>query len=121
MKSLKKYLLVSLALSFFSCASSITALKTGKGFHEPTDAGRIDILTSVPKEKYEELGVVSASRFNLDEIGKMHNAIRDKASTFGADAVIITNQGVVQRGVFTERWAEGTAIKWTKQNEEGTP
>ena len=113
---MKRYLLITLILaSMLSCISpTVVALKTGKGFHESTAAGSIDIYTAVPTEKYEELGTISASNFDISDIGKMHNALRDKASTLGANAVIITNQGQVQRGVLLLRWAEGTAIKWIK-------
>lgn len=115
---MKNYILILLFLgSLFSCASgSVVVLKTGKGFHSPTQAGVVDILTAFPQEKYEELGVVSASNFEVGDVGKMHNALRDKASTLGADAVVITNQGILpgQGLLKPTRWSEGTAIKWVK-------
>lgn len=93
---------------------SVSVLKTGKGFYQPTKSGEIDVLTTRPDNKFEELGVISANGFDVDEMGKIHNALRDKASTLGADAVVITSQGQVNDGWGVKRWAEATAIKWIK-------
>lgn len=50
----------------------------------------VDIRGTVPKEDFEELGMVSGNIFGSPETG--YNEIRNKAALIGADAVIISNQ-----------------------------
>ena len=53
-----------------------------------------------PEESYEELGVLTVTGFAPSETAKMHNAIRAKAAPLGADAVIVTDEGI-----YTDPWA----------------
>ena len=58
------------------------------------------ILKTRPEESYEELGVVSVTGFSPSQTAKMHNAIRAKSAPLGANAVIITDEGI-----YTDPWA----------------
>ena len=40
----------------------------------------------------------------------MHNAIRTKASALGANAVVLTDEGIINDGWGLKRWATGVAI-----------
>lgn len=105
---MKKLLIALVLLSLASCAS-VDITKTTKGFYNPTNPNDVEIFLTRPERPYVELGSVTASRFNLDETAKMHNAIRTKAAPLGANAVILTSQGVSAKN---ELWALGVAIQY---------
>lgn len=95
------------------CASAyVDITKTGKGYHEPTQAANVKILKTVPDEVYVELGTVTIAGFRDSDVAKMHNAIRAEAAPLGADAVIIVDEGLLPGawGGYT-RWGTGVAIK----------
>ena len=81
------------------CAS-VDITKTAKGFHDPTNPAEVMILKTRPEESYEELGVLTVTGFAPSETAKMHNAIRAKSAPLGANAVIITDEGI-----YTDPWA----------------
>jgi len=93
------------------CAS-VDITKTGSGYYSPTNPNEIEILKTRPDKKYVELGTLTVTGFSSKAVAKMHNAIRSKAAPLGADAVIITDEGVVPAGFSYERWATGVAIKY---------
>ena len=70
--------------------STVTVTKTAKGFHEPVSPAEVDVLGTVPKVDYEEIGIVNANVFGTPETA--YNEIRKKASALGANAVILNNQ-----------------------------
>ena len=108
---IRSFSILILILLLSACAS-VNITKTGKGFHEPTKPDNVGILKTVPDSKYEELGTVTVSGFDSRETAKMHNAIRAKASTLGATAVILTQEGLTPAGWGTYlRWATGVAIR----------
>lgn len=87
--------------------------KTAKGFYAPSNANDIEILKTRPERKFIELGTVTATNFDSDEVAKMHNGIRTKAAPLGANAIILTEEGLVPTGVFGhKRWATGVAIRY---------
>lgn len=93
---------------------TVEITKTGRGFHNPTDPNRVEILMTQPKRSYEELGVFQASGFTRHETAVMHNAIRTKAAELGANAALITHEGYNAGGTSTDerlRWAKGVALK----------
>lgn len=90
------------------CAS-VDVTKTAKGFYEPTNAGDIEILMTVPDRKYVELGTVSTTGWTTGDTAKMHNALRAKTAPLGADAVILTDTGRDYNGYL---WGNGVAIKF---------
>lgn len=99
----------------FGCAS-VDVTKTSEGYYEPTNAAELDILKTVPSEKYTELGTVTVTGFDSGEVAKMHNAIRAKSAALGANAVILTDEGLIPKGFGTfERWATGVAIRYEEQ------
>ena len=103
--------ILALLLLLTACAS-VDVTKTGKGFYEPTTPAEVQILKTLPDYKYVELGTVTVSGFDSKETAKMHNAIRAKASTLGATAVILTQEGLTPAGWGTYlRWATGVAIR----------
>jgi uncharacterized protein YbjQ (UPF0145 family) len=83
--------LVAVAFSvFITGCSTVTVTKTSKGFHEAVSPAEVDILGTVPKADYEEIGIVNANVFGSPETA--YNEIRKKASALGANAVILNNQ-----------------------------
>jgi hypothetical protein len=96
------------------CAT-VDITKTAKGFRNPTNPAEVMILKTRPEESYEELGVLTVTGFAPSETAKMHNAIRAKSAPLGADAVIITDEGI-----YTDPWAgpvkyaSGVAIAYKK-------
>ena len=93
------------------CAS-VDVTKTSKGFLQPTDPNNIEILKTVPSRSYEELGTVTVTGFDVEDVAKMHNAIRAKSAALGADAVILTQEGILSTTWSTKRWGIGVAIHY---------
>lgn len=115
MKMTKHILAVGAAICILSGCASVDITKTAKGFHDPTSPADVMILKTRPEKSYEELGVLTVTGFAPSETAKMHNAIRAKAAPLGADAVIITDEGI-----YTDPWAgpvkyaSGVAIAYKK-------
>ena len=117
-----KILLCSLALSIIcSCGSGptyITVTKMGSGFYEPTNPNDVRILKTIPDRKYVELGTVIVSDVPPEvpyETANMYNELKTKSAVLGADAVILTDEGVVMRGSSNNQlryWATGVAVKF---------
>ena len=101
-------------LGAVSCAT-VDITKTAKGFRNPTNPSAVMILKTRPEQSYEELGVLTVPGFAPSDTAKMHNAIRAKSAPLGADAVIITDEGI-----YTDPWAgpvkyaSGVAIAYRK-------
>ena len=93
------------------CAT-VDVTKTGKGFYDKTNPNDVDILKTRPERSYEELGTVTAAGFAPDETAKMHNAIRSKSAALGANAVILTEEGIIAGGWGPKKWATGVAIRY---------
>lgn len=96
------------AASLVGC-SIVDVTKTAKGFHDKTDANEVEILKTRPERSFEELGTVTASQFAPTDTAKMHNAIRTKSAALGANAVILTEEGILPNG---RKWATGVAIHY---------
>ncbi len=110
MKSLAKLAIATACLALGACAS-VDVTKTVKGFYQATDPNTIEILKTRPTKSYEELGTITVTGFDADETAKMHNAIRAKSGPLGANAIILTEEGLVKDGMFSyKRWATGVAI-----------
>ncbi len=102
---------LSTALVFFAlvgCAT-VDVTKTAKGFYNPTDPNEVEVLLTRPEKSYTELGTVTVRGFNASDTAEMHNAIRAKAAPLGANAVILTSQGILPSG---KMWALGVAIRY---------
>lgn len=107
---------LSATLVFFAlvgCAT-VDVTKTAKGFFNPTNPNDVEILVTRPEKSYVELGTVTVTGFKAHETAKMHNAIRAKAAPLGANAVILTSEGIIKGGWFSgkHRWATGVAIRY---------
>lgn len=102
-------LLAAFAFVLSACAS-VDVTKTAKGYYEPTNAAEVAILKTKPEGKFVELGTVTVTGFDASDVASMHNAIRTKSAPLGANAVILTDEGIIQEGWFTKRWATGVAI-----------
>jgi hypothetical protein len=103
-------------LAFAGCAS-VDVTKTAKGYFTPTKAADMEILKTKPERPYIELGTVTVTGFAPRDIAKMHNAIRTKAAPLGANAIILTDEGMVNDGWSVKRWATGAAIRWQQAGE----
>jgi hypothetical protein len=100
-------------LTLLVACANVDITKTSSGFHDPTNPNSVEILKTRPALAYEELGVLTVTGFDSSETAKMHNAIRTKASALGANAVILTEEGIVPKGFGVyERWATGVAIHY---------
>jgi hypothetical protein len=89
---------VFLAASLLVAAcATVDVTKTSSGFHDPTDPNSVEILKTRPIRSFEELGVVTAVGFASTDTAKMHNAIRAKSAALGANAVILTEEGLCQK------------------------
>lgn len=102
-------------ITMAGCAS-VNVTKTASGYFEPTNPNDVQILKTRPDKKYIELGTLSVEGYDIGEVAKMYNAIRAKAAPLGADAVIITDESVLQSGFEKQRYATGVAIKFTAEN-----
>ena len=103
-------LLAAMLLFLYGCAN-VDITKTSTGFHDRTDPNTIEILKTRPDKAYEELGTITVTGFKSSETAKMHNAIRAKAAALGANAVVLTEEGLVPKGFGAyDRWATGVAI-----------
>ena len=100
------------AALFVGCAS-VDVTKTAKGFYDKTNPNEVEILKTRPERSYEELGTVTATGFAPAETAKMHNAIRTKSAALGAQAVILTEEGMLPDGWGgIRKWATGVAIRY---------
>mgnify|MGYP001569299254 CR=1 FL=1 len=109
-----KKLLIILCITLISACASVSVTKTAEGFYSPTKASTVKILKTAPDDKYVELGTVTVSGFSSGDVAKMHNAIRNKSSALGADAVILMDEGLFPTAFGNyERWATGVAIHFT--------
>lgn len=104
---------VAIVALLVGCAT-VDVTKTGKGFHSPTQASSVEILKTRPEAKYEELGTVTVTGFDASDTAKMHNAIRAKSAALGADAVILTEAGIIREAFGSKQWATGVAIAYRK-------
>ena len=107
-----KKIILLLAIMLLNACASVDVTKTSQGFHNPTDPNLVEILKTVPKRSYEELGTITVTNFSADETAKMHNAIRAKSAPLGANAAVITDEGIIKDGWSLERWATGVAIRY---------
>ena len=97
-----------IAASLVGCAV-VDVTKTAKGTYDKSDPNEVQILKTRPERSYEELGTVTASQFNPLDTAKMHNAIRAKSAALGANAVILTEEGILPNG---KKWATGVAVRY---------
>jgi hypothetical protein len=101
-----------LMFTLASCVGTVTVVKTAKGVYPATSPSGIDILKTKPERKFEELATVDAMNFPPEGIAKMHNALRAKAAPIGANAVLITDEGLISGGWGTVRFASGVALRY---------
>ena len=108
-----RLLTLLVALPVVLGCSSVEVTKTARGYFEPTDANQVDILKTIPDRKYTELGTVTVTGFAPDATARMHNEVRTKAAPLGANAVILTEEGIIQNGLGgVTRWATGVAVRY---------
>jgi hypothetical protein len=106
---MKKIFLAAMVATFMVGCAHVDVTKTGKGFYNPTNPNDLEVLKTLPKKHYEEVGMVTAVKFDSDETAKMHNAIRAKAAPLGANAVVLTEEGFLDNG---RMWAKGVALHY---------
>jgi hypothetical protein len=114
MKSKTTIFGVIISVLILAACASVDVTKTSKGFLSPTDANAVEILKTVPTTPFEELGTVTVTGFSADEVAKMHNAVRAKSAALGANAVVLTQEGIVPGMFSSTRWATGVAIAYKK-------
>ena len=97
-----------LLMSLIGCAS-VDVTKTSKGFYNPTNPNEVEILKTRPTRSFEELGTITAVEFDVKETAVMHNEIRNKTAALGANAAILTEEGISPG---PKKWATGVAIRY---------
>ena len=108
-----RYIAAAVAVALLTGCTVVDVTKTSKGFYDKSNANEIEILKTRPERSYEELGTVTASGFAPTDTAKMHNAIRTKSAALGANAVILTEEGIIPGGWGGGRkWATGVAIRY---------
>lgn len=113
MKSITRTLALITSIALLSGCAVVDVTKTAKGFYNPTNPNDVQILKTVPQQKYIELGTVAVNGFQVSDTAKMHNAIRAKAAPLGANAVILTTDGMIPGAYGTATiWATGVAIRF---------
>ena len=113
MKNTPILALLLLAIAFFTGCAPVDVTKTAAGYNSPTDPNRVEILKTRPERSYTELGTVTVTGFSSRDVAKMHNAVRAKAAPLGANAVVLTDEGMVPAGFGTYQiWAAGVAIHY---------
>jgi hypothetical protein len=101
-------------LALASCGT-VDITKTGSGYYDPVPASTVEIIKTKPERSYVELATIDVGGFSPRDTAKMHNAIRSKAGPVGANAVLITDEGVVyQPYVGTVKYVSGVAIRYNK-------
>ena len=112
MKTTTKIIAAILTGALVSGCAVVDVTKTASGFHQPTNPNLVQILKTVPDKKYTELGTITVTGFSPSETAKMHNAVRTKSAALGADAAILTEEGLLNDGWSIQKWATGVAIKF---------
>jgi len=111
---------IILAVTLTGCAT-VDVTKTAKGFFEPTRPDDVEILMSRPSRSFVELATVSTAHWNTEETAKMHNAMRAKTAPLGAQAVVITDSGIVIIRNSPKLWCTGFALRYEGPGQTGTP
>ena len=113
MKNTPILALLLLVITVFSGCATVDVTKTAAGYNSPTDPNRVEILKTRPERSYTELGTVTVPGFSSRDVAKMHNAVRAKAAPLGANAVVLTDEGMVPAGFGAyQMWATGVAIHY---------
>lgn len=111
-----KIIFIILMITLVTACANVSVTKTVDGFYEPTNPSLVQILKTLPDRTYVELGTVTASGFDSKDVAKMHNALRNKSATLGANAVLLTDEGLVPQGFGSyQRWGTGVAIVYTDE------
>ena len=114
----KTFSAAAILVLLVGCASGIEVTKTAQGTFTPTNPDAVEILLTRPEKPYEELGTVTVKDYNTSYRAEMYNAIRVRVAPLGADAVILTNQGVRPIGGAWLMWAYGVAIRYKTGGEQ---
>jgi len=108
---MKKIVSTVFLIGLVGCAS-VDVTKTSQGFFAATDPNLVEVLKTRPEKSFTELGTITVTGFSAKETAKMHNAIREKAAPLGANAIILTEEGLIPVPFGMERWATGVAIRY---------
>lgn len=105
----------SLLVGATGCAT-VDVTKTARGFYAPTRPDDVEILMTRPPREFVELATVSTTNWDPKETAKMHNAMRAKSAPLGAQAVVITDSGVVVIRNSPKLWSTGFALRYPGPN-----
>lgn len=115
--NIKFLIVLAVSLLMTGCGAVVDFTKTSKGHYSATNPNNVEILQTLPKHGFVELGTFSTYRWNPKNTAKMHNALREKSSDLGADAVVIQSSGINQASKYSAAslWCTGVAVKFTDQ------
>jgi len=74
--------------------------------------GGVDSAADVDKGEFEELGTLNTAGWKQKDTKKMYEDFQKQAAKWGADAVLLTSEGV--SGVKDNQWSKATAIRYTR-------
>lgn len=75
------------------CAS-IDVTKTSAQIYAPTDPKNVEFLKVTPYRPYEEIATFEVTGFDSAQTQTMHHAMRVRAASLGADAIISTGESL---------------------------
>ena len=101
-----------IASCLLASCGTVDVVKTGKGVYNATSPSDVEILKTRPEKSYEELATVDAYSFPMNGTAKMHNALRAKTAPLGTNAVLITDEGLINTGMGATRYASGVALRY---------
>lgn len=108
----RKLLALSLSLLVLSGCAAVDMTKTAQGTFAATNPNAVEVLKTRPEKSYTELATFTVTGYSSNDTAKMHNAMREKAAPLGANAVIITAEGMIPRTFGLDQWATGVAIRF---------
>lgn len=102
-----------LALLTLSCGPTVDVTKTSGTALTPTTPANVQILYAPPTRAYDEIGLLSTRNNPSYGMDKAENAMREKAATLGADAVILNKQREFHVNLLQSGFdLDGIAIKY---------
>ena len=111
---------ILITIIFLAACEQVDVNKASNARYDPTSPDDVKILNSAPEQSsYEKLGSFKVSGFTKKESRKMFYALQEKAAALGANAVIVTGEGLEFPPFSSEtddsqktQWATGVAIRF---------
>ncbi|CAD1794151.1 hypothetical protein QSH46_015475 [Xanthomonas arboricola pv. juglandis] len=109
--------LVVLVLVLAGCSTSGTSVLIGENTYQPVKPDHVVLLVSPPAKAHEVIALVEGVAATDDYFTKERTeaaaikAMREKAASLGADAIVLTSKGSAPYGQISTGTAYGTATQ----------